>query len=1776
MRNKRTLQRGLSLLLAGGMALSSVGVTPVLAEEYTAPETVQATPETAAEETDAPETDHAAEEEAALAEEPAAATLSLENSAPIATYADETTEDDSKTISIDFSQMETLDDLGGWQLLTAGGTATLEADPADANSKALAIKHTSNKEAGIQYDGLDIKNSDYRYVTVSETFYLTTPTAGGQFCLPYLFNGNTVAYTLLTDGTWNTYKAQIDAKKNTKPAGTVKKDEWQTVDYVVDLQSNTFTVKINGETTLENATARNAVNQLTKFKFYSDDGNRSTVYLKSVTIKAEKDDTNKEPDKVYPPHATEPAAYYVSNNGDDDAAGTSPETAWKTVDRVNAETFIPGDKILFERGGEWDDKTLSPKGSGTAGAYITLGAYGDENAHAPRIAANGVVADAVYLFNQEYWEICDLDISNTVSGSTMVAGDDNPTDNVTERVASEGEKLKDLRGIHIAGNDTPSLKGFNIHNVRVHDVSGYVSWIGDTHLKENGIKNNYGYDGSKRTGGILIESIAPTGDTSINGQYTVFSDITIADSEFVNNSFGGIIVKQYNNGKARDGEAGWANREGASRTNLPDFTDANWHPHTNIVVTGNYINQGASAYACNGIYLCGVKDSVVEKNVLEHIGTCGIELFYADNVVIQYNEVSDVAIKAGGQDSNAIDPDWRTSNILIQYNYVRDCGEGLLLCGQQFNTGIIRYNLIQDISSCYIHYAMGSGYFQFYNNVFYRSDASYSNYIDRYGNGSYCSYVNNVFYDAAGDGFDFASDNNGGRPSMTNNAYYGAVNTRDTKPIILTDDTFKGVSPDMNRGGTAATGVLLEANGLQPKLESVLYAAGVLKDGKGVSIDDGLFTSGSKFNFTSLREKYDMNDGTVDHLVYIARTDYPFFDEKDENATLNSNYTQRTADISAPSIGLFERVLTADDIILSGNVTDGVSVYPDVEVTVTIGEKTIKATTDANGNFRLTNNNGLVAGEAVVSITVNDKGYTQSIQLEGGQSHAVTMKVDLPAMPDPYDKVVLNEDFNDNKSDVFKFNKGAKFENGQMVLTNMGDNQASVSYFSEEVKALDAVDFSFDYKYDNSNKAGFQFRDDAGNLLFAMCASPSKGEMRYSTTAAALTDDAQAGKNNHAAEPVWSYVASDTTKTYVVRVHADFAAGKVSYQIKEKTTGEILVQQLDVDTTAKNLTKMNICSWYAAKPQYIDNFVLTTPDKKSEPVVVDKEALQQAVSEGEKKVEADYTTGSWKDFSDALKAAKDILAKDDATQKEVDDATAALTDAAEKLVAKADTSKLEQAINDNKDKNKDNYTQASWADFAKALDDAQTVLGKVDPTQKEVDAATDALTEAAKNLVAKADTSKLEQAISDGEKKVEADYTQASWKDFSDALEAAKAVLAKVDPTQEEVDAATEALTKAAAALEIKPAPVVVDKKALQQAIEANTDKVEEDYTETSWADFAKAFADAQTVLDNPDATQAEVDAAAEALTKAAAALETKPAPVVVDKKALQQAIDANKDKVEDDYTQASWADFAKAFANAQTVLGKDDATQAEVDAAAKALTDAAAALKVKPTETPKPDTVTKVDNEPLSDTNIPDSLKEAGYDTPQKIQDKLKQESSQEFASDNLVVYDVTLKVSTDGGKTWQKATEENFPKDGLEVSFDLPEGITAETADQYTFVISHMKDDATVELLTPVLKDGKLTVTVRSLSPFGISWKAKEQPKPTEQPTATPAPTAKPSNSSTTPKATAAPKATDAPKATAAPAAPIPQTADSFPLVMLAVLALCSAAALAGLTICRSKKKH
>ena len=131
------------------------------------------------------------------------------------------------------------------------------------------------------------------------------------------------------------------------------------------------------------------------------------------------------------------------------------------------------------------------------------------------------------------------------------------------------------------------------------------------------------------------------------------------------------------------------------------------------------------------------------------------------------------------------------------------------------------------------------------------------------------------------------------------------------------------------------------------------------------------------------------------------------------------------------------------------------------------------------------------------------------------------------------------------------------------------------------------------------------------------------------------------------------------------------------------------------------------------------------------------------------------------------------------------------------------------------------------------------------------------------------DTSALEEAIAKTEELKEEDYTEESWKALEEAKEAAEAVLEDPTATQSEIDEAAEALEEAIAALEEKP----VDKSELEKAIKTAESKVKKDYTKKSWDAMQAALKVAEKVMADEDATQEEVDAAADALNKAIKAL---------------------------------------------------------------------------------------------------------------------------------------------------------------------------------------------------------------------------------------------------------------------------------------------------------------
>ncbi len=152
----------------------------------------------------------------------------------------------------------------------------------------------------------------------------------------------------------------------------------------------------------------------------------------------------------------------------------------------------------------------------------------------------------------------------------------------------------------------------------------------------------------------------------------------------------------------------------------------------------------------------------------------------------------------------------------------------------------------------------------------------------------------------------------------------------------------------------------------------------------------------------------------------------------------------------------------------------------------------------------------------------------------------------------------------------------------------------------------------------------------------------------------------------------------------------------------------------------------------------------------------------------------------------------------------------------------------------------------------------------------------------AKTLV-QVNKAELDKLVNETYKDLEqGNWNDETWKDFTDALDAAKAVLANDAATQKEVDDALNALTTAYGNLtEVEPGPgpdkPSVNKDALNLAIKVNAGKSEKDYTAESWAAFQTAYAKAQKVAADNKATEEDVAVALRELEQAAAALQKAP-----------------------------------------------------------------------------------------------------------------------------------------------------------------------------------------------------------------------------------------------------------------------------------------------------------
>lgn len=352
--------------------------------------------------------------------------------------------------------------------------------------------------------------------------------------------------------------------------------------------------------------------------------------------------------------------YYVdAENGSDENDGLSEESAWKTFKNVNKRSFQPGDTILLKAGCVWNE-ILNPKGSGKDGAPITIDMYGE--GAKPRINGNGTkgptLTGAVLLYNQEFWEIYNLEVTNLES-----------TDKAGELMDSG---TSERAGILIySDNQTDVYEHIVIKNCYVHDVNS--NWKGGKTSGGIIVIGNY----MDMDGNVVTIDDAGNPTTKAMGR-AAFKDVLIEGNYVKNVAIEGIRNKCNTNITA----SGWGSNEF-----LKNFSD--------VTIRNNYLEDVVG----DGIVLTECVGGLVEGNIVNN--SCGANrgtvnyaqcwTMFADDITIQYNEV--YGNKYGYDDGEAFDSDMRNENNIFQYNLSHDNGGGACLFMSSQKNTIFRYNV---------------------------------------------------------------------------------------------------------------------------------------------------------------------------------------------------------------------------------------------------------------------------------------------------------------------------------------------------------------------------------------------------------------------------------------------------------------------------------------------------------------------------------------------------------------------------------------------------------------------------------------------------------------------------------------------------------------------------------------------------------------------------------------------------------------------------------------------------------------------------------------------------------------------------------------------------------------------------------------------------------------------------------------------------------------------------------------------------------------------------
>lgn len=338
-------------------------------------------------------------------------------------------------------------------------------------------------------------------------------------------------------------------------------------------------------------------------------------------------------------------------------------------------------------------------------------------------------------------------------------------------------------------------------------------------------------------------------------------------------------------------------------------------------------------------------------------------------------------------------------------------------------------------------------------------------------------------------------------------------------------------------------------------------------------------------------------------------------------------------------------------------------------------------------------------------------------------------------------------------------------------------------------------------------------------------------------------------------------------------------------------------------------------------------------------VAPNMDAISQAISDAEKVNKDDWSISSYDAMKNKLNIAKQMVDKKKVSQEEIDKAKDELLSAYNAL--NVDLSSLNETLKNAKSYQEVNYTLDSFKVLTDAITHTEDFL-KTSHTQSEINSERSSLQSAIDQLTLfhEADKTTLTKAINDAKALNENQYTPNSYSPFKDAITKAETVKDKYRATVEEINNAINELDVAKSNLVIR-----ADVTKLNQAITEAKEKYSQDYTNSSLNALKQVVSDAESVINNANASQNEVNMKVNEVTTAISNLVK-----LGDKVALSNLINELDALQESDYTPVSWvsASLGTIIENAKIILNKQDATETEVNNELDALSQAKAKLVKK------------------------------------------------------------------------------------------------------------------------------------------------------------------------------------------------------------------------------------